>query len=302
MEILTVMVILLAAASTGSSARMAGAGARAEEAACEPPCGGLVVGAGGAPGKGAPGHSIAAGAKDHLAAVEHQPSPSVTNGVFEPTEGEAPDQDHPCDADSLANDMLSFCINQSFPPPNCCQAVTVTVDLSSCLCMVASRSSLRNSSLSAFTILALYANCGGLRAVRERDAAACYGAGDAPEDPGRVPVTIPASPTTIITRERPPAMEMSVEEHFPSFDRFMLCVIETMTGFGVLIAVVVGFMKIHWSVQRQRKDAANRVVLPGLPPLPALPAPPAPLALLPAPPVLPPPPAVPNLLNGHDDV
>jgi hypothetical protein len=87
-------------------------------------------------------------------------------------------------------------------------------------------------------------------------------------------------------------MEMSVEEHFPSFDRFMLCVIETMTGFGVLIAVVVGFMKIHWSVQRQRKDAANRVVLPGLPPLPALPAPP----------VLPPPPAVPNLLNGHDDV
>lgn len=105
----------------------------------------------------------------------------VTNGVFEPTEGEAPDQDHPCDADSLANDMLSFCINQSFPPPNCCQAVTVTVDLSSCLCMVASRSSLRNSSLSAFTILALYANCGGLRAVRERDAAACYGAGDAPE-------------------------------------------------------------------------------------------------------------------------
>ncbi len=109
MEILTVMVILLAAASTGSSARMAGAGARAEEAACEPPCGGLVVGAGGAPGKGnaksdrlhlpsihfnrslsswfsvvclscedagAPGHSIAAGAKDHLAAVEHQPSPS----------------------------------------------------------------------------------------------------------------------------------------------------------------------------------------------------------------------------------
>lgn len=97
-------------------------------------------------------------------------------------------------------------------------------------------------------------------------------------------------------------MEMSVEEHFPSFDRFMLCVIETMTGFGVLIAVVVGFMKFHWSVQRQRKDAANRVVLPGLPPLPALPAPPAPLALLPAPPVLPPPPAVPNLLNGHDDV
>ncbi|EAY91076.1 hypothetical protein OsI_12686 [Oryza sativa Indica Group] len=234
MEILTVMVILLAAASTGSSARMAGAGARAEEAACEPPCGGLVVGAGGAPGKGAPGHSIAAGAKDHLAAVEHQPSPSVTNGVFEPTEGEAPDQDHPCDADSLANDMLSFCINQSFPPPNCCQAVTVTVDLSSCLCMVASRSSLRNSSLSAFTILALYANCGGLRAVRERDAAACYGAGDAPEDPGRVPVTIPASPTTIITRERPPAMEMSVEEHFASFDRFILSVMEWMTGLAYL--------------------------------------------------------------------
>ncbi|EEE59542.1 hypothetical protein OsJ_11813 [Oryza sativa Japonica Group] len=129
MEILTVMVILLAAASTGSSARMAGAGARAEEAACEPPCGGLVVGAGGAPGKGAPGHSIAAGAKDHLAAVEHQPSPS---------------------------------------------------------------------------------------------------------DPGRVPVTIPASPTTIITRERPPAMEMSVEEHFASFDRFILSVMEWMTGLAYL--------------------------------------------------------------------
>lgn len=73
-------------------------------------------------------------------------------------------------------------------------------------------------------------------------------------------------------------------------------------GFGVLIAVLVGFMKFHWSVQRARKNTANRVVLPGLPPLPALPAPPAPLALLPAAPVLPPPPAVPNLLNGHDDV
>lgn len=51
----------------------------------------------------------------------------------------------------------------------------MVVDLPNCLCLVSLRPKIKESQFSAFTLITSYRACGGLRAVKQKDAALCYG-------------------------------------------------------------------------------------------------------------------------------
>uniref|UniRef100_A0A0E0KHE8 Bifunctional inhibitor/plant lipid transfer protein/seed storage helical domain-containing protein n=1 Tax=Oryza punctata TaxID=4537 RepID=A0A0E0KHE8_ORYPU len=168
-------------------------------------------------------HSLAVARPEHQAAVY-------------PAQGEDYPEDETCEADKLASQLVDSCVNGSSSDIKCCEAIVVVVDLPNCLCLVSLRPKIKESPFSAFTLITSYRACGGLRAVKQKDAALCYGfneTGEGDEQPSLPP---PAGYGVGTATVKQPKVVDPVD-NLSNFDRYVMAILEVATGVQIVYAL-----------------------------------------------------------------
>ncbi|XP_052149810.1 uncharacterized protein LOC127768302 [Oryza glaberrima] len=167
-------------------------------------------------------HSFAVARPDHQAAVY-------------PAQGEDYPEDQTCEANKLASQLIDSCGNGSSPDVRCCETIVVVVGLPNCLCLVSLRPKIKESQFSAFTLITSYRACGGLRAVKQKDAALCYGFNETEDEQPNLPP--PAGNGVGTATVKQPKVILDPVDNFSNWDRYIMAILEVATGVQIVYAL-----------------------------------------------------------------
>uniref|UniRef100_A0A0D9ZBJ6 Uncharacterized protein n=1 Tax=Oryza glumipatula TaxID=40148 RepID=A0A0D9ZBJ6_9ORYZ len=111
----------------------------------------------------------------------------------------------------------------------------VVVDLPNCLCLVSLRPKIKESQFSAFTLITSYRACGGLRAVKQKDAALCYGFNETEDEQPNLPP--PAGNGVGTATVKQPKVILDPVDNFSNWDRYIMAILEVATGVQIVYAL-----------------------------------------------------------------
>ncbi|EEC75919.1 hypothetical protein OsI_13006 [Oryza sativa Indica Group] len=159
----------------------------------------------------------------------------VASSFPPPAQGEDYPEDQTCEANKLASQLIDSCGNGSSPDVRCCETIVVVVDLPNCLCLVSLRPKIKESQFSAFTLITSYRACGGLRAVKQKDAALCYGFNETEDEQPNLPP--PAGNGVGTATVKQPKMILDPGDDFSNWDRYIMAILEVATGVQIIYSL-----------------------------------------------------------------